>query len=166
MKTLCGECGKRAVEPLAVPGRTSPYKNFAALPLPDDLAIPTCANCGAEWIGARDADRIDAALENAAAEALSRLGREAIETLVDSVTQRELEELLGLSPGYVSKVKRGHEVPSASLVADLVLLAVRPRRVAELRRIWSTLRLPPRVTTDHVTTWGEAPPPDGEGVAV
>ena len=153
MKTLCGECGRREVEPRRARGRTSPYKNFPALLIPEDLAVPTCGNCGAEWIGARDAERIDAALASAAGDALSRLAREALGTIVDGVTQRQLEERLGLSPGYLSKVKRGHEVPSPALVSALVLLAVRPARLRELENVWSTLRMPPRLTTDQVSTW-------------
>ncbi len=159
MKTLCAECGRREVERRAAKGRTSPYKNFPELPIPDDLPIPTCGNCGAEWIGARDAERIDAALTRAASEALSKLAREALEIIVDGITQRQLEERLGLSPGYLSKVKRGHEVPSAALVSALVLVAVRPGRLQELANVWSTLRLPPRLTTDQLSTWrGEAAP--------
>jgi hypothetical protein len=162
MKTLCAECGRREVERRAVMGRTSPYKNFPALPVPEDLAIPTCGNCGAEWIGARDAERIDAALAEAAADALSRLAREALEILVDGVTQRQLEERLGLSPGYLSKVKRGHEIPSAPLVSALVLLAVRPARLEELENVWDTLRLPPRLTTDQMSRWQGAATPAGK----
>jgi hypothetical protein len=153
MKTLCAECGRREVEPRRLEGRTSPYKNFPALAIPGDLQIPTCGNCGAEWIGARDAERIDAALAEAAGDALSRLAREALGCLVDGITQRDLEECLGLSPGYLSKVKRGHEVPSPALVSALVLLAVRPGRVRELENIWSTLRLPPRLATEQLSTW-------------
>jgi Helix-turn-helix domain len=153
MKTLCGECGRREVEPRTAAGRMSPYKNFPALPVPDDLAIPTCRHCGAEWIGARDAELIDAALEKAAADVLSRLAREALESMIDGVTQRDLEQRLGLSPGYISKVKRGHEVPSPALVSALTLLAVRPARLRELELVWSTLRLPPRLTTEQLSTW-------------
>jgi NMD protein affecting ribosome stability and mRNA decay len=142
MKRLCASCGKREVEPRAVIGRTSSFKNFAALPLPNDLRIPTCGHCGAEWIGAKDAERIDAALEKEAAASLSRLAREAIAAIAETVTQGTLEQRLGLSAGYVSKLKRGHEVPSPWLVSALVLLAVRPNRLNELANVWTSRQLP------------------------
>jgi transcriptional regulator with XRE-family HTH domain len=153
MKRLCAECGRREVAPLPRSGRTSPYKNFTALPIPSDLEIPTCSHCGAEWIGAMDAERIDAALEKEAAAVLSRLAREAIAAIGETITQGALEERLGLSAGYLSKVKRGREVPSPWLVSALALLAVRPKRLNELANVWTTLALPPRLTSDDLTTW-------------
>ena len=62
MKKLCGECSKRAVEPIAVAGRRSPFCNFPDLEIPADLAIPTWSNCGAEWIDGPTAEKLDAAL--------------------------------------------------------------------------------------------------------
>jgi transcriptional regulator with XRE-family HTH domain len=150
MKMLCAECGKRAVEPLAVAGRHSPFRNFEALEVPADLEIPTCTHCGAEWIDRKTAERIDAALEEEAAATLGRMAREAIEILGLTMNQRELEVQLGLSHGYLSKVKHGKEAPSSQLVAVLALLAVSPRRLDEVERMWTTGQLPPRITADHV----------------
>ncbi len=59
----CSTCGEGEVFPLARPGRSARYKNMAALPIPDDLAIPTCRACGAEWIDRPTAQAVDAALE-------------------------------------------------------------------------------------------------------
>jgi len=167
MKRLCAECGHREVEPRARPGRTSPYKNFAALRIPEDLEIPTCGHCGAEWIGAKDSERLDAALEKEAAAALSRLAQEALADITEVATQKMLEQRLGLSQGYLSKVKRGHEVPSPALLAALVLVAVRPSRLNELANVWTTLQLPPRLTSDDVTRWsGDADVTTGGRMAV
>ncbi|HEY3411765.1 MAG TPA: helix-turn-helix domain-containing protein [Armatimonadota bacterium] len=151
MSRLCAECGKRAVEPLAKAGRRTLYRNFPDLEIPADLEIPTCSNCGAEWIDSHTAARIDAALAKVAAERLGKLAREAIETLTTDLSQTELEKQLGLSAGYLSKVKRGRESPSAQLVGLLALLASRPRRLAQLEYLWQTGELPPRITRDHIT---------------
>jgi hypothetical protein len=153
MSLLCPECGTRTVEPRALPGRTLPYRNFPALPIPAELVLPTCTRCGDIRIGAKEAELLDAALERAAQETLASLGRQAIEAIQEVATQRDVEARLGLSPGYLSKVKRGREVPSAALVSALVLLAVRPNRLKELEGVWSTGRLPPRLTTDAVAQW-------------
>jgi NMD protein affecting ribosome stability and mRNA decay len=129
VKKLCGECGKRAVEPLAAPGRRSPFRNFPELEIPVSLAIPTCANCGAEWIDREIAGKIDEALAVRSAVVLGDIARQAIEALSATMSQRELEATLGLSAAYLSKVRHGREAPSAPLVALLSLLAARPARV-------------------------------------
>ncbi len=151
MTKLCAECGKRTVEPVAAPGRRVAFKNFPALAVPADLAIPTCTACGTEWIDRKAAERIDAALADAAAATLAGLAREAIEALGVTINQRDLEIRLGVSPGYISKVKHGRETPSAQLVSCLALLAVSPRRLQELDHIWATGHLPPRVTVMQMT---------------
>lgn len=152
MTKLCAECGERAVAPRAVVGRTSPWKQFASLPVPAELQIPTCSSCGAEWIDRKTAAAMDAALERAATERLTKLAREALEILGGCMSQRDLEAELGLSAGYLSKVKHGKETPSAQLVGLLALLASRPARLDQLTHVWGTGELPPRVTNDHFTT--------------
>lgn len=152
MTKLCAECGERAVSPHAVAGRISPWKQFASLPVPADVQIPTCLNCGAEWIDRKTAAVLDAVLERAAAERLTKLAREALEVLGASMSQRDLESDLGLSAGYLSKVKHGKETPSAQLVGLLALLAARPARLDQLAHIWESGELPPRLTNDHFTT--------------
>jgi len=58
------------------------------------------------------------------------------------------EDLLDLSRGYLSKVKHGKEKPSALLAALLALLARNPeRRIGEVRNLWSTKTLWPRLVT-------------------
>jgi len=58
----CGECGARAVANLAKVGRTATYRNME-LPIPASVEIPTCGNCGAEWIDAKTAVVLDEVLE-------------------------------------------------------------------------------------------------------
>lgn len=152
MMKLCAECGERAVAPRAVAGRTSPWKQFASLPVPAEVQVPTCSKCGAEWIDRKTAAGLDVALEQAAAETLTRLAREALDVLGGGMSQRDLEAKLGLSAGYLSKVKHGKETPSAQLVGLLALLASRPARLDQLTHIWETGELPPRLTNDHFTT--------------
>lgn len=149
MSRLCVECGARAVEPKAVEGRTSPFRQFDNLPVPADLPIPTCAACGAERYDRQTSERLDEALAVAAADRLSGLAVEALDALAPTMNQRELEVLLGLSAGYLSKVRHGKERPSGQLVAALVMLAVRPVRCQELERVWETGLLPPRLAGEN-----------------
>ncbi len=149
MKKLCGDCGTRAVEPLAVSGRRSPFRNFPALEIPAALAIPTCTNCGAEWIDRQTAEKLDAALAEQGSHVLAQVARQAIESLGATMSQRELEAAVGLSAAYLSKLRHGKESPSAPLVALLVLLAARPARLEEVKRVWATGRLTPRVVSTN-----------------
>jgi hypothetical protein len=149
MKKLCGECGKREVERRAVEGRRSPWHQFTSLPVPADLEIPTCSNCGSEWINREVAEKLDAALAKAAAARRLQLVQESLAELRPRLQQQELERLLGLSGGYVSKVKHGKEDPSDYLVVAMLLLASRPEAVEQVKRSWDTGHLPLRLTNNH-----------------
>lgn len=116
-------------------GRKLPHRNIPSLELPESLELPTCENCGEEWWDAETTRTVHDALETAYQQALSKRAEEAIERLVPTITQRDLEHLVGVSPGYLSKVKGGKRA-SAPLVATLMLLASSPRRVEELRELW------------------------------
>lgn len=135
----CPECGQGRIHPQAKPGRTERYKTMEALPLPDDLLIPTCDVCGAEWMDARTAKAVDEALEITYQRELSTRAQAALERLVQQTTQRELEHLLGLSHGYLSKLRSGSSTPSPELVSHLAMLAADPkRRLVELRAFWDS----------------------------
>lgn len=56
------------------------------------------------------------------------------------LSQRELERMLGLSQGYLCRLRatKGDAVPSASLVSLLALLAQEPSRIDELREYWAS----------------------------
>lgn len=67
---------------------------------------------------------------------LRELARTAIVRLSAHISQRQLEKILGLSMGYLSKVKaKGN--PSTELVTHLRLIANDPkRRLDEVRAFW------------------------------
>jgi hypothetical protein len=60
----CPECGGN-VSLVAKEGRTSPYKDKAALPIPSDMKILTCDKCGSEWFDEAACEALDEALEKA-----------------------------------------------------------------------------------------------------
>lgn len=138
MTRRCLECGKGNLRPQQRAGRTDRYRTVPNLPVPADLEILTCDNCGEEWIDESTAEKIDGAL---AAEYRAFL-REKAPALIASATQhtsqRRIETALGLSPGYLSKVRTGARAPSPVLVATLALVAQDPvRRLEELEVMWS-----------------------------
>lgn len=145
---ICSSCGKGTVEPVQRPGRTMTFRNFEALELPESLAVPTCTNCGDEWYDTDATEAIEWALAQAASKVLTGLSVDAIHVLAGHSAQRDLEDLLDLSHGYLSKVKHGKEKPSALLTALLALLARNPeRRIGEVKNLWSTKTLGPRLVT-------------------
>jgi len=139
MKTFeCPACGKGRVVPRGGKGRSFPYKQVPALEIADDFEIPTCDACGEMFIGAALAKKLDAHLERRYARLLAAAVKSAIKKIAEHARQRELEQLLGLSHGYLSKLRNGKKEPSPALVGELMMLAENPRkRIVELRRHWA-----------------------------
>ena len=64
--------------------------------------------------------------------------RVAIDILSHHISQRRLELLLGLSQGYLSRLRACMSNPSAELVAHLAMLCQDPpQRLAELENFWA-----------------------------
>ena len=63
--------------------------------------------------------------------------RVAVDILSHHISQRKLERLLGLSQGYLSRLRACVSNPSAELVANLAMLCQDPpTRLLELERFW------------------------------
>ncbi|PSM31696.1 helix-turn-helix domain-containing protein [Haliangium sp. UPWRP_2] len=72
-------------------------------------------------------------------EAVNAPRRKRIRRAIDRLThsrrsQRSIERLLGLSQGYLCRLRAGDGNPSPALIAVLLLLANDPRRLDELSR--------------------------------
>lgn len=136
----CPMCQKRAVR-VGRLGRTAPYRNMRVLRVPESVRLPQCTRCKHEWIDQRGREELLAALPAVFEEALKRRVRAAIDALCPLwISQRQLEDWLGLSQGYLSRLRAGAGVPSPELVSNLAILAMDPRpRLAELRRYWSEM---------------------------
>jgi NMD protein affecting ribosome stability and mRNA decay len=135
----CRECGTGQIRKVARFGRRASYKNMPDLEIPAQVKIPTCNRCGAEWLDQATARAIDRALEHVYRDELRQRFRRSIDAIVKHVSQRKLETLLGLSQGYLSKLRAGDRDPSPELVSDLALIARDPaNRVQELEQFWST----------------------------
>ena len=114
----CVRCGARSVRNLIRPGLTNPYRMLPALPLPADLAIPTCRRCATQYIDPQTAEALVQALTLAFAKELRRRGGEAVDQICEYISQRRLELLVGLSQGYLCRLKAGKSTPSAALVTS------------------------------------------------
>jgi len=135
---FCPECGRYTVQPCQRPGRTMRYRNLGALILPEDFAIPTCSACGTETLDTETRTRVDAILSASYQHVLRQRIRRAIDTLMSYTSLRRLELLLGLSQGYLSRLRLGAGNPSAELVSHLALIAKDPSaRLSELQQYWA-----------------------------
>lgn len=137
-RRICKKCGARSVIQKDCSGRTVRYRNIAALAIPAEVSIPVCTRC--------HASHADTSTQ---AELLSREYRAAlrcraqvtIKRLSQYVTQRKLEALLGMSQGYLSRLRSGAGTPSPELVSLLALLAQDPKtRIQELELYWNEER--------------------------
>lgn len=112
----CSHCGaQHAVRLRKRPGRTIPYRTLPALPLPEDVAIPSCSRCKAEVLDQPAREALDPLLTRLYAAELQRRIQNAIAVLSAVVSQRWLEHRLGLSAGYLSRLKAGAGTPSPAL---------------------------------------------------
>lgn len=134
----CLKCRTVAVRLRMRPGRTIQFRNMKALPVPDSIAIPTCGRCTAEYLDAETTRRIDTILVETYRKVLRARVRRAIDLITEHISQRRLELLLGLSQGYLSRLRAGQGNPSPELVSHLALIAHDPpARLRELEKFWA-----------------------------
>ncbi len=144
----CPCCGRHAVRPTAQPGRVCRYRN-TALMLPGDLLVPTCLRCKHRILSFDSAPELAPALEATYRAELIRRAAAAITQLGRVCSQRKLEGLADLSQGYLSRLRAGDGVPSASLVSLLALLSAEPSRLEELARYWALPLAPEPQASDR-----------------
>lgn len=143
--SLCPRCGAQAVRPRARDGRTMRYRNLARLPLPADVALPMCGRCRHDFVDADTQARLAPVLHEQYRRALQARVRLSIDALMIHTSQRKLEILLGLSQGYLSRLRSGGGNPSPELVSHLALLAMDPTtRLAELEQYWAAPAFNPK----------------------
>lgn len=135
----CRECGEGTVRLVTEPGRRTTYK-FIELDVPSSVAIPVCDHCGTEWHNDTTAEAFDEAMEQAFRSELAVIAQRALERIdAAGVRQSDVERAIGLSAGYLSKIKRGERAPEPVLVAQLAIISMDPAaRLADAQKVWST----------------------------
>jgi NMD protein affecting ribosome stability and mRNA decay len=123
VKRRCGKCGQREVSADAAPGRVATYRRMT-LEIPASIKIPTCRNCGARWFDEATAATLDDALEPIYQRTLrGRLQQDLGALLGRGVTEARIEEALGVSRGYLSRLRSGSRTPSRELVVAVAYMA-------------------------------------------
>jgi transcriptional regulator with XRE-family HTH domain len=115
-----------------------------AVPVTKDVRVPICNACGELLLDARQARTLDAALEPAYEEQRQAEQVAAIEAVLGAlgIQQNDLETLLGLSPGYISKLRRKEKTVSPTLYRLLHVLRAQPR--ATVRAVAEIAAVPAR----------------------
>lgn len=126
----CKKCKKGRYRPVQtqVVGR---FRCEPALELPPG-SVQRCNRCG---------DSTDLIVTDALLAAYRSALRSRAQLLLRQlpVSMRSLERQLGLSQGYLCRLKSGHGNPSEQLISVLVLLTDKPQdRLGQLRRFWAS----------------------------
>lgn len=132
----CPACERGVLE--ARPTRDAmPFRHAPSVVPAWSVDVPTCTVCGERFVDAKTAKAWDDALEAGLAESQRRILAEAVARLSEVRLQREWEKRLGLSPGYLSRLKAGKE-GSVPLTTLLAILAEDPEVAwAQVGRLWS-----------------------------
>jgi hypothetical protein len=122
-KHRCGKCGQREVSADAAPGRVATYRRMT-LEIPARLKIPTCRNCGTRWFDEVTAATLDDALEPIYQRRLKDRLQQDLGVLIHrGLTEARIEEALGVSRGYLSRLRSGSRTPSRELVVAVAYMA-------------------------------------------
>ena len=147
-RPTCLRCGSHTVRSVQRPARTVAYRVFPALPLPADLPIPTCTRCRAECLDPETTQRLHALLPLLYEAELRRLVGKELRAISPYISQRQLELLLGLAQGYLSRLLAQAGNPSSPLVLLLGLIASEPQaRLSEVQAFWRAPRPEPALLT-------------------
>ncbi|MBP8196407.1 MAG: helix-turn-helix transcriptional regulator [Deltaproteobacteria bacterium] len=134
----CIRCGAKAVKPRTGLGRTTRFRTMPTMPIPEDVAIPACGRCQSEYLDEATSSSLAVRLQEVYLQSLRTRARIAIDILSHHISQRRLEQLLGLSQGYLSRLRAGASNPSPELIGHLgILCQDPPARLEELERFWA-----------------------------
>lgn len=123
---VCTQCGG-PVRARTGLGRTHEYRPGIKLPIPSDVPIVTCDECGETYLNDSEAERLEQRLQESYA-MYCRALIDAVRARA-GVTLRELERAAGVTPTYFSHVTSGRKQPSLTLVRLLQAFALHPQEV-------------------------------------
>ena len=123
----CGGCGMGMLRPANVAGMVMGHRDDPCVRVREDLTLPVCDACGDMALNEEDTDALDAALERSYRRKRLRQQRAMINDLRRAgLTQVQIERFATLSPGYVSKLRKG-KLASGATFRLLYLLHALPR---------------------------------------
>lgn len=141
----CPTCSRGTIALRSARGLALPFRDAAAVPVTKHVRVPICDRCGEMLLDAAHAAALDAVLEPAYQAQRQAEQVTAIDAVLDTLglQQNELEALLGVSPGYISKLRRREKTVSPTLFRLLHVLLAEPR--ATVRAMAAVAPVPARV---------------------
>lgn len=104
----CGSCGEGMLRPTSVAGTAMEHRDDPRVRILRHLVLPVCDVCGDMALDAAQTAALDDALEEAYRRKRMRQQRALINDLRRrGMTQQQIERFADLSPGYVSKLRKG-----------------------------------------------------------
>ena len=134
----CVRCGSLSVRDRKGTGRTVRYKTMPTMELAPELEVPTCGRCKELHLDRMDQKALAQQLRDTYMRSLRDRVCIALDVLRQHVSWRWLEMRLGISQGYVSRLRARAGNPSPELVGLLALLATDPSLLGELESFWAT----------------------------
>ncbi len=140
-KRSCFSCDEGTIALGNARGLVARYRDEREVPIDVDLLVRLCDHCGEMLLDADAAARLDAVLEPSYRRLKVRRVMEEVEGIRAAlgISQRDLERLIGVSDGYISKLLHGRRVPKATTLRLLHLIRADPhaavRRIAEIAEI-------------------------------
>jgi hypothetical protein len=148
----CGGCGMGMLRPTNVAGMVMGHRDDPRVRIREELTLPVCDVCGDMALNAEHTDALDDALERSYRRKRLRQQRALINDLRRAgLTQVQIERFANLSPGYVSKLRKG-KLASGATFRLLYLLHALPR---EALRVVS--RLDPELNAARAKLESSAP---------
>jgi hypothetical protein len=148
----CGGCGMGMLRPTNVAGMVMGHRDDPRVRIREELTLPVCDVCGDMALNAEHTDALDDALERSYRRKRLRQQRALINDLRRAgLTQVQIERFANLSPGYVSKLRKG-KLASGATFRLLYLLHAFPR---EALRVVS--RLDPELNAARAKLESPAP---------
>jgi hypothetical protein len=136
----CGACGEGTLRPTNIMGMVMDYRDDPRVRIHQDLVVPVCDACEDMTFTPQQAEALDAVLELSYRRKRLRQQRALINDLRRmGLSQVQIERFAYLSPGYVSKLRKG-KLASGATFRLLYLLHAFPEEA--LRAV---SRLDPRL---------------------
>lgn len=124
---ICKSCCEGEYVEQNLRGKKRPYREKKQVEIQVDIKLPVCQNCGNIKLDKKGRQKLDRALEQAYEQERKQRQTKIIEKLEAlDIPQAKVERILGLSRGYLSKVKRQKRVIKTSLLKQLEAMAARP----------------------------------------
>lgn len=120
-KKICTECGSEKVILIEQKGTAFPWKDYPGVVLKQSLKLRQCADCGDIITNLEESEQ----LEDYLIESINKQVALFIDAIIkrEQVSQVELAQKMGVSPEYLTEVKKGRKQPSYQIFNLLKILA-------------------------------------------